>query len=152
MQEAYEEGELVEIVIVNRSRRTYYYQRQYPACYNLEFFDDSVEQRPYPYADSAQQGRLLQPGQFIAPAGTHCDLVVEEALEPGGQASLLYWKQLVCTADRWGCLESDAVAPGAYRIDGYFSSKRGIVSPRPSGLPGDDSVAAAEWTFVIHEG
>jgi hypothetical protein len=113
-------GEPIDIAIRNESDVTYHYQSYYPACYNLQFFDDSSEPRPYPYADPERDERLLLPGQFIVPRGTHCDLIVEESLEPGQTAVLLTWDQDMCIKDEWGCVESVRVGPGAYRIRGEF--------------------------------
>lgn len=147
MKQVYLFDESVEIGIVNRSSETYYYQVAYSACYNLKFYDDSDEQRPYPREETAQEAHLLEPGQFIVPAGTHCDVISERPLERGARAVLLVWDQQLCTVDVWGCTESIQVEPGTYRIEGQFATKPGVVGPA---APGDPSATTtAEWTFDI---
>ena len=122
-----------------------------PPCYNLQYFDDSTKRRPYPYEDSVPQGWFLQPGQFIAPAGTHCDLISESSLEPGVRAVLLVWGQRRCKVDVWGCLESVQVDPGSYRIEGRFSLEPGVVGPGQAETT-DATTTTAEWGTVIAEG
>jgi serine protease inhibitor len=147
MEAEYQRGEPVEITIRNYSDTPYYYQSYYPACYNLKFFDDSPERRAYPYADPSSEERLLLPGQFIVPQGTHCDLISEESLGPGQTVVLLTWDQQMCIQDRWGCIESLPVEPGKYRVRGEFSQAAGVV------VPGVDqteaAITAVQWDFII---
>jgi hypothetical protein len=149
MKHEYLQGDSIEVAIVNHSSETYYYQSHYPACYNLKFFDDSTEQRPDPREAPDQEARLLEPGRFIVPAGTHCDIISARPLEPGARVVLLAWEQQQCTLDVWGCIESAQVEPGTYRIEGQFATPPGVVGPATPGDPGVTTIA--DWTFAIAE-
>jgi hypothetical protein len=150
MREFYQRGEPVEIAIVNNSDDVYYYQHFYPACYNLQFFDDETEPRRLPIEVAMGDAPLMVPGRFIAPDGTHCDLISEDGLEPGARAVLLVWEQHRCVIDLWGCRESIQVEPGGFRIEGQFSSDAGVVGFGEI-LP-NDPVITVEWEFVISPG
>lgn len=125
MKDRYRLGEPVEIRIRNNSARsTYYYSSRYPACHILKFFDTSIGRRPYPREELGREPAYLEPGRFIVPEGTHCDLVDEKPLGPGEVALLVTWRQEVCVKDVWGCIEQAPVTPGEYRIDGEFAQSR----------------------------
>lgn len=148
MKERYRLGEPVEIRIRNKSTSaTYYYQRDFPACYNLRFFDDSTERRPYPRETPGREPVRLLPGEFIVPEGTHCDLIVEKPLAPGEVVTLLTWKQELCVKDVWGCIESAPVAPGEYRIAGEFAQSRDVIVPGRSREGA--RIATANWKYAI---
>jgi hypothetical protein len=150
MPEAYEKGEPVEIAIVNNSTDVYYYQHHYPACYNLQFFDDETEPGPFPIEVATGARPLMAPGRFIAPEGTHCDVVSEDRLQPGERAVLLVWQQHRCIVDIWGCRESVRVEPGSFWIEGRFSQLAGVLGPGDGAS--SESVVTAEWTFVARRG
>ncbi|MDA1174021.1 MAG: hypothetical protein O2826_05825 [Chloroflexi bacterium] len=143
MKLEYLHGESIAITIVNNSDDTYYYQRHYPACYNLKFFDDPVKERTYP-----EETRPLEPGEFLVPEGTHCDMVTEDALPPGARTTLLVWERQLCEVHLWGCLESVPAGPGTYRIEGRFSTKREVVGYSKED---DRGTTTAEWSFAIAE-
>lgn len=147
MEDSYQLGEPIEVVILNKSNTNYYYQSYYPACYNLKFFDDSKEARPYPYVDQMKSERVLLPGQFIVPEGTHCDLISEESLEPGDRTVLFTWEQQMCIKDRWGCIESVPVEPGTYRVVGEFSQSAGMIGA--GGSQGQGKTITVEREFII---
>lgn len=136
MEEEYRLGEPVEIAIRNNSNVNYYYQGEYPACYNLQFFDDSQVSHPDPYAFPVTQERVLSPGRFIVPQGTHCDIIFEKSLKPGQSVVLFTWDQQMCIKDRWGCIESVPVEPGEYLIRGKFSPVAGVVGFGAHQIPG----------------
>lgn len=125
LRDRYRAGEALEVKIFNRSESNrYYYQAQYPACYNLKFFDSTSESRPYPEVTAVagtRPPRMLLPGQFVVPEGTHCDLIWEKELAPGGEAVLFTWDLDRCVKDRWGCIGSAMLSPGEYRIEGEFT-------------------------------
>ena len=148
MEEEYLLGEPVEIVIRNNSKANYYFQSQYPACSNLHFFDDSQESRAYPYADPPRKERILAPGRFIVPGGTHCDILNEKTLKPGESVALFTWDQQVCVKDRWGCMESVPVEPGKYQVRGEFSQVARVVGFRV--IQATDVITTATWGFTIH--
>ena len=147
MEEEYLLGEPVEIVIRNNSKANYYYQSQYPACSNLHFFDDSQQSRAYPYANPARKERILSPGRFIVPGGTHCDILNEKTLKPGESVALFTWDQQMCIKDRWGCLESVPVEPGEYLIRGEFSRVAKVVGFRAK--QSEDQITTVTWGFTI---
>lgn len=150
MKERYRPDEPIEIRIRNQSpSATYYYLSAFPACFNLKFFDNSAESRPYPYETPGQPPSLLLPGQFIVPEGTHCDLGGERPLLPGEEVVLLTWSQGMCTKDLFGCKESVPVDPGDYRIVGEFARVSGGISPMSSRDRRGEDIAVAEWRFVI---
>ena len=147
MEAKYSLGDPVEIAIRNDSNQIYYYQSEYPACFNLQFFDDSQESRRYPYADPKSKERVLSPGRFIVPGGTHCDLLFEQALKPGKSVALFTWDQLMCTKDRCGWLESVPVEPGEYLIRGEFSSRAKVIGF--GAKKSADQITTATWGFTI---
>lgn len=147
MEEEYHLGEPVEILVRNNSDLNYYYQFQYPACYNLQFFDDFQESRPYPNADPVPKQRYLSPGRFIVPRGTHCDTIWEKYLEPGTSAVLFTWDQQMCIKDRWGCMESVPVEAGEYLVRGEFSSAARVIGPGWDRKP--DVIKTISWSFTI---
>lgn len=148
MEEEYRPGEPVEIAVRNNSDLIYYYQSYYPACYNLQFFDDSQESRLYPNADPERRERLLSPGRFIVPRGTHCDLISEKSLMPGQSVALFTWEQQMCIKDRWGCIESVPVDPGEYLVRGEFSRVAGVVGPGAANQT-PDVITTITWGFTI---
>jgi hypothetical protein len=147
MRETYAYGDPVAIAIVNHSPDVYYYQFLYPACYNLRFFDDATEPRPFPIEESVRTVPLMETGRFIAPEGTHCDVISEDGLQPGERVVLLAWEQRRCIVDAWGCRESVQVEPGNFRIEGRFSPESGVVGPGQSSS--SEPVTTVEWSFVI---
>lgn len=147
MEAKYSLGDPVEIAIRNDSNQIYYYQSEYPACFNLQFFDDSQESRPYPYADPKSKERVLSPGRFIVPGGTHCDLLFEQALKPGKSVVLFTWGQLMCTKDRWGCLENVPVEADEYVIRGEFSSRAKVIGF--GAKRSTDQITTTTWGFTI---
>ena len=147
MKKEYRLGEPVEVAIRNNSDVEYYYQSYYPACYNLEFFDDSQEVRPYPNADPVLTQRYLSPGRFIIPRGTHCDLVGEESVAPGESATIFTWEQQMCIKDRWGCQESVPVEPGEYLVRGQFSHLLDVIGPGYEAVP--EAITTITWEFTI---
>ncbi len=147
MAEEYRLGEPVEIIVRNNSDLVYYYQFQYPACYNLQFFDDSQESRPYPNADPVLKQRFLSPGRFIVPRGTHCDTIWEESINPGQSVTVFTWDQQMCIKDRWGCIESVPVEPGEFLIQGEFSSVERGIWPGENRRP--DVITTITWGFTI---
>ncbi len=147
MQQEYRLGEPVEVAIRNDSSVTYYFQSEYPACYNLQFFDDSQEIRPYPNADPVSTQSYLLPGEFIVPRGTHCDLIVEGSLDPGQAVVLFTWKQQMCIEDRFGCRESVPVGPGQYLFQGEFANAPSVIGPGSERRP--DAITTITWDFTI---
>lgn len=106
------QGERARIRIANVGEEPYLYERVYPACYNLQFFDE--------------QGR-----QFKIPPGTHCDIKSKGKLKPGEERRLVSWKLDECVRDRWGCVKSEPLPPGTYRIEGNFKRADGGMVARP---------------------
>ena len=147
MKEEYRLGEPVEISVRNYSDLDYYYQFQYPACYNLQFFDDSQESRPYPNAEPVLKQRYLSPGRFIVPRGTHCDTIWEKSIEPGQSVVVFTWDQQMCIKERWGCMESVPVEPGEYLVQGEFSSIARVIGPGRDRNP--DAITTVTWNFTI---
>lgn len=147
MEDEYRLGEPIEISVRNNSELNYYYQAQYPACYNLQFFDDSQESRPYPNADPVPKQRFLSPGRFIVPRGTHCDTVWEKSIDPGQTVVVFTWEQQMCIKDRWGCMESVPVEPGEYLVRGEFSSLARVIGPGWDREP--DAITTVTWNFTI---
>ena len=147
MEEVYRLGEPVDIVVRNYSNLDYYYQFQYPACYNLQFFDDSQESRPYPNADRVLTQRYLSPGRFIVPRGTHCDTIWEKSINPGQSVVLFTWDQQMCIKDRFGCIESVPVEPGEFLVRGEFSSAARVIGPGWDRKP--DVITTITWGFTI---
>lgn len=147
MKEEYRLGEAVEVALRNDSDVDYYYQSYYPACNNLEFFDDSQEVRPYPNADPVLTQRYLSPGRFIVPRGTHCDLTGEKFIMPGQSVVIFTWDQQMCIKDRFGCMESVPVEPGEYQIRGEFSSVARVIGPGWDRIP--DVITTITWGFTI---
>ena len=147
MKEEYRLGEPVEIAVRNHSDLDYYYQFQYPACYNLQFFDDSQESRPYPNAEPVLKQRYLSPGRFIVPRGTHCDTIWEKSIDPGRSVVVFTWDQQMCIKDRFGCIESVPVQPGEYLIQGEFSSAARVIGPGWDRKP--DMITTISWSLTI---
>ena len=147
MKDEYRLGEPVEIGIRNGSDGDYYYQSIYPGCFNLKFFDGSHVIRPYPNTEPQRTQIYLEPGQFVVPEGTHCDLITEQPLEPGQTVALFTWGQHICIKDRWGCIESLPVESGEYLIQGEFSNVQGGISPGSAREP--ESVTTIKWSFTI---
>ncbi|MFQ5933619.1 MAG: hypothetical protein ACE5KI_03140 [Dehalococcoidia bacterium] len=135
MEDSYVLGQDIEIKIRNNGTESYVYSAYYPACINLEFYDESEEARQL---KSFSKIIELPPGLFIIPEGTHCDLIGESEIKPGEEAVLLTWSQQECVEDNWGCTESVPVKPGNYTIVGEFRESM------------DSSVTVtAEWSFAI---
>ncbi len=147
MQQEYRLGEPVEVAIRNDSNVTYYFQSTYPACYNLQFFDDSQEIRPYPNADPVGTQAYLSPGEFIVPRGTHCDLIAERSLDPGQSVVLFTWEQQMCIKDRFGCMESVPVGPGQYQFQGEFSIAPNVIGPGSERRP--EAITTITWNFTV---
>lgn len=113
VKQRFSPGEVAVVRIENVGSRTYRYQARYPACYNVSFFDSS--------------GR-----EFLIPPGTHCDLIVTAQIEPGETKKLFRWKLDECVEDQWGCLKSEPLPAGTYRLEGRFKSERGGVVAKPT--------------------
>ncbi|MCZ3388043.1 MAG: hypothetical protein LH645_02710 [Actinomycetia bacterium] len=94
-------GDAVRLRMRNVGERAYIYRTTYAAC-DLTYTD----------AD----GR-----EFLIPPGTHCDLVSKATIKPGQTVSLFVWRLNECVKDRWGCVRSKPLLPGAYTISGQFS-------------------------------
>ena len=135
MEDNYALGQHIDIKIRNNGTRSYVYSEYYPACSNLEFYDESVDARQL---KSFSEVIELPPGLFIIPEGTHCDLVAYREINPGEEVVLLTWSQRECVEDNWGCSESVPVKPGRYTIVGEFRASMG------SGV-----TVAAERSFAI---
>jgi hypothetical protein len=101
----YASGETIDVVIENVGPKAFMFESFYQACY-LSYFDSS--------------GR-----RFIIPPGTHCDLFAEERIRPGERKKLFSWSLDECVKDRWGCVESRPLPPGAYTIKGRFMPAAG---------------------------
>ncbi|MEK6328494.1 MAG: hypothetical protein AABM66_13365 [Actinomycetota bacterium] len=98
--DAYPPGERVNVRIENAGTRAYRYQAFYAACF-------------LSYSDSS--GR-----EFKIPPGTHCDILGEQPIEPGQVKRLFAWRLNECVKDRWGCVKSRPLPPGAYVVRGRF--------------------------------
>jgi hypothetical protein len=96
----YEMGEKIEVRLRNDGRRAYVYNEAYEAC-DMRYVDES--------------GR-----RFIIPPGTHCDLIVDQTIEPGETVTLFEWKLEECVKDEWGCVKAKPLEPGTYRMVGWF--------------------------------
>ena len=105
LEDSYDAGGTVDVVIENSGTRAYVFQAYYQACF-LSYFDSS--------------GR-----RFIIPPGTHCDLLAEQTIRPGEHRKLFRWELDECVKDRWGCLKSRPLPPGTYTIKGRFNPKAG---------------------------
>jgi hypothetical protein len=117
--DAYPARERVNVRIENAGTRIYRYQAFYAACF-------------LSYSDSS--GR-----EFKIPPGTHCDILGEQPIEPGQVKRLFVWRLNECVKDRWGCVKSRPLPPGAYVVRGRFE-------PVGGGKP-----ARAEARFWIGE-
>ena len=135
MEDNYALGQDIEIKIRNNGTESYVYSEYYPACSNLEFYDESEEARQIKSFSMIVE---LPPGLFIIPEGTHCDLVAYGEINPGEEVVLLTWGQRECVQDDWGCVKSVPVKPGKYTIVGEFD-----------GSMGSSVTVAAEWSFAI---
>ena len=145
MKDTYALGQDIEIKIKNNGASSYVYNKSYPACSNLEFYDESEETRQVERLSKIVE---LPPGLFIIPEGTHCDLVVEYQIKPGEEVVLLTWSQRECVKDSWGCAESVPVKPGKYTIVGKFPQPKVLSDPNAlSYEKGNETVA--EWSFTI---
>ena len=138
MKENYTLGQDIEIKIRNNSASSYVYSEYYPACSNLEFYDEAQEAR---HLERLSKIVELPPGLFIIPEGTHCDIANESQIKPGEEVLLLIWSHQECIKDTWGCGESARVPvkAGKYTIVGKFPESKGS-----SGF-----YAFAEWSFTI---
>jgi hypothetical protein len=100
-----QEGSKIPVRIKNVGSVSYGYETFYAACYNVKFFDST--------------GR-----EFKIPPGTHCDLLHEDVLRPGERVRLFGWKLDECVKDRWGCVRSESLEPGVYRLKGRFEARQ----------------------------
>ena len=142
MNDRYALGENVGISAKNYGVVPHSYNREYPACHNLQFFDDSGQ----PLATMpSEPGEAGEPRRFIIPQGTHCDLFITKMIGPFGEADTLRWSQLECVEDNWGCVASAPVAPGKYRVVGSFPMGSGSFTS--SLRKGPQTVV--EKTFII---
>jgi hypothetical protein len=108
----------VDVNIRNNGDRAYEYNSTgYEAC-NLVYRDE--------------RGR-----EFLIPPGTHCDTVQIKQIGPGQSVTLFQWHLNECVKDRFGCVESEPLKPGTYKIEGTFKAANG------------GSPARAEATFEI---
>lgn len=106
LDDTYFQEQRIEVRLTNTGDRAYRYNASgYEAC-NLT----------YRFAD----GR-----RFIIPPGTHCDLIMMEELTPGETVTLFEWSLDECLVDQWGCVESQALPPGRYTIEGRFKAVGG---------------------------
>ncbi len=135
MEDSYTLGQDIQIKIKNQGTESYVYSFYYPACNNLEFYDESREARRL---ETLGGIRELPIGLFIIPEGTHCDLVGYGEINPGEEVVLLTWSQRECVEDNGGCTESVPVKPGKYTIVGEFR-----------GSMGSSVTVAAEWSSAI---
>jgi hypothetical protein len=92
--------------------------------------------RPYPYNASGYEAcnltyRFEGGREFIIPPGTHCDIVLEKQIRPGETVTLFTWHLDQCLVDDWGCVESEALPPGRYTIEGSFEPVGGGGPSRP---------------------
>ena len=147
MEDNYVLGQDIEIKIRNNGTGSFVYSEYYPACRNLEFYDESEEAWQL---ESFSQIVELPHGLFIIPAGTHCDLANESQIRPGEEVVLLTWSQQECVKDTWGCAESVPVKEGKYTIVGKFPESKGSGNPNaPWYEKGDETIA--EWSFIISQ-
>ncbi|MCH8089385.1 MAG: hypothetical protein IH955_05170 [Chloroflexi bacterium] len=145
MEDNYALGQDIEIKIRNNGTESYVYSEYYPACNNLNFYDESEEARQL---ETLSEIVELPPGLFIIPEGTHCDIANESQIKPGEEVVLLTWSQQECVKDTWGCAESVPVKAGKYTIVGKFPESMGSSDPNAlSYEKGDETVA--EWSFII---
>lgn len=106
LADRYPHGAGVDVRIRNVGDRAYRYNASgYEAC-ELSYRDET--------------GR-----EFIIPPGTHCDIVITEQIAPGETVTLFTWHLDECLVDQWGCVESDALPPGTYTIEGTFEAAGG---------------------------
>ena len=150
MEDHYPLGQAIEIKIRNVGTTGYVHSEYYPACVNLEFYNNSGERRPFEEVspDGGSYVVELPPGLIIIPKGTHCDIANESLAKPGEEVVLLTWSQNECVKDRWGCLESVPVKPGKYTIIGKFPEAKDPSDPNAAGYEkGEETVA--EWSFTI---
>ena len=150
MDDSYALGQAIEIKIRNIGTKSYVYSEYYPACNNLEFYDESEEARQLERF-SGMEGCYtveLPPRLFIIPEGTHCDIANESEIKPGEEVVLLTWGQHECVKDNWGCAESVPVQGGYYTVVGKFPESKGSSDPNALSFEkGDETVA--EWSFTI---
>ena len=106
------QGQTAAIRIANSGNRAYLYEAFYPACYNLKFFDSAHR-------------------EFTIPPGTHCDLISRLEVRPGEERTLLSWRLDECVKDNWGCVKSERLPPGIYRLEGTFRRSDGGAVARP---------------------
>lgn len=145
MEDNYALGQEIEIKIRNNGTGSYVYSEYYPACNNLNFYDESEEVRQL---ETLSEIVELPPGLFIIPEGTHCDIANESQIKPGEEVVLLTWSQQECVKDTWGCAESVPVKAGKYIIVGKFPESKGSGDPNALWYEkGDETVA--EWSFII---
>ena len=123
LDDTYRVGEQVEVKIQNVGNATYVFNPLYQAC-GMSYTDAS--------------GR-----EFIIPPGTHCDLVVFEEIHPGETRTLFSWGLDECVEDQWGCVKSEPLGPGTYRIRGEFHR------PGRGGLADPANKTVAETTMTI---
>ena len=79
MEDNYALGQEIEIKIRNNGTGSYVYSEYYPACNNLNFYDESEEARQL---ETLSEIVELSPGLFIIPEGTHCDIANESQIKP----------------------------------------------------------------------
>jgi len=145
MENNYALGQDIEIKIRNNGTNNYVYSVYYPACSNLEFYDDSLKPRQI---ESFEDTYELPPGKFIIPQGTHCDLIGSSEIRPGQEVVLLTWSQRECIKDSWGCGESVPVKAGRYTIVGKFFESKGSRDSGPGMYEVGDQTAL-NWKFTI---
>lgn len=100
LRDEYRPGHTARVGLRNNSERPFIYNPEYQAC-------------DMTYRDG--EGR-----KFIIPPGTHCDLQTMMEIAPGQSVTLFNWKLDECIKDRWGCVKSESLPPGTYRIRGSF--------------------------------
>ena len=122
MEDSYTLGQDIQIKIKNQGTESYVYSFYYPACNNLEFYDESQEARRLEILEGIRE---LPKGLFIIPEGTHCDIANESQIKSGEEVVLLTWSQRECVKDNWGCAESVPVKAGRYTIVGKFFESNG---------------------------
>ena len=150
MDDSYALGQAIEIKIRNIGTKSYVYSEYYPACRNLEFYNDSQQGRSFERFEPPERWYLVElpPGLFIIPEGTHCDIANESEIKPGEEVVLLNWGQHECLKDKWGCVESVPVKAGHYTIVGKYPESKGSSDPNALSFEkGNETVA--EWSFTI---
>lgn len=100
LNETYTKGERIEVRMRNDADKTYVFSAFYAAC-GMGFYDAEG----YP---------------LLVPPGTHCDIANTDTIEPGETVTLFTWDLSECTADHWGCAESEPLPPGTYHLAASF--------------------------------